>query len=142
MIERITVDNRKISTLENSFPQIFTKIDVNSLLVDNKFTQIFTYTENNKVVGIIIYDLIYERCELTQIEVLEGHRNRQIASKLLTHMIEDCRKNKIENITLEVKITNDPAINLYKKFGFEEVAIRKGYYQGIDAILMEKEMIE
>lgn len=142
MIERITVDNCKISDLKNSFPQIFTKIDVNKVLVDSKFTQTFTYVENNKIVGVILYDLIYERCELIQIEVLENYRNQKIASKLLTYMIADCQKNHIENITLEVKITNQPAINLYKKFGFKEVAIRKRYYQGIDAILMEKEMIE
>ena len=142
MIERITVDNCKISSLENSFPQIFTQIDVNKILVDSKFTQMFAYTEDNKIVGVVLYDLIYERCELIQIEVLENYRNQKIASKLLTYMIEDCRKNHIENITLEVKITNQPAINLYKKFGFKEVAIRKRYYQGIDAILMEKEMIE
>lgn len=142
MIERITVDNCKISDLKNSFPQIFAKIDVNKVLVDSKFTQTFTYVENNKIVGVILYDLIYERCELIQIEVLENYRNQKIASKLLTYMIEDCQKKHIENITLEVKITNHPAINLYKKFGFKEVAIRKRYYQGIDAILMEKEMIE
>lgn len=142
MIERITVDNCKISVLKNSFPQIFAKIDVNKFLIDNKFTQMFTYIENDKIVGVIIYDLIYERCELIQIEVLENYRNQKIASKLLTYMIADCQKNHIENITLEVKITNQPAINLYKKFGFKEVAIRKRYYQGIDAILMEKEMIE
>lgn len=142
MIERITVDNCKISDLKNSFPQIFAKIDVNKVLVDSKFTQTFTYVENNKIVGVILYDLIYERCELIQIEVLENYRNQKIASKLLTYMIADCQKNHIENITLEVKITNQPAINLYKKFGFKEVAIRKRYYQGIDAILMEKEMIE
>lgn len=141
MIERITVDNCKILDLKNSFPQIFTKIDINKLLIDNKFTQIFTYMDNNKIVGVILYDLIYERCELIQIEVLEMYRNKHIASKLLTHMIEDCRKNNIENITLEVKVTNEPAINLYKKYGFKKVAIRKRYYQGIDAILMEKEMI-
>ena len=142
MIEKITVDNCKISVLKNSFPHIFAKIDVNKLLIDNKFTQMFTYIENDKIVGVILYDLIYERCELIQIEVLENYRNQKIASKLLTYMIEDCKKKHIENITLEVKITNHPAINLYKKFGFKEVAIRKRYYQGIDAILMEKEMIE
>lgn len=141
MIEKITIDNCKILDLKNNFPQIFMKIDVNKFLIDNKFTQIFTYIENNKIVGVILYDIIYERCELTQIEVLESYRNRQIASRLLTYMIEDCQKNEIENITLEVKVTNIPAINLYKKFGFKEVAIRKRYYQGIDAILMEKEMI-
>ena len=124
MIEKITVDNCKISVLKNSFPQIFAKIDVNKLLIDNKFTQMFTYIENDKIVGVILYDLIYERCELIQIEVLENYRNQKIASKLLTYMIDDCKKKHIENITLEVKITNHPAINLYKKFGFKEVAIR------------------
>ena len=43
-----------------------------------------------------------------------------------------------KNITLEVKKDNLPAIHLYKSAGFEEKAIRKGYYQGIDGILMER----
>ena len=43
-----------------------------------------------------------------------------------------------KNITLEVKIDNTPAIKLYKKFDFEEVALRKGYYNGVDGILMER----
>ena len=44
-----------------------------------------------------------------------------------------------KSITLEVKKDNIPAINLYKKFGFQEKAIRQGYYQGVDGILMERE---
>ena len=44
-----------------------------------------------------------------------------------------------KNITLEVRKDNIPAINLYKKFNFQEKAIRKGYYQGTDGILMERE---
>ena len=141
MIERITVDNCKIEILEKSFPQLLPKMDINRQLEDNDFTQIYVYKDNNNVIAIIMYDFIYERCELTQIEVIETHRNRHIASKLLTHMIDNCKKNNIENITLEVNINNEAAINLYKKFGFKQVAIRKGYYQGIDGILMEKEMI-
>ena len=43
-----------------------------------------------------------------------------------------------KNITLEVKIDNNAAINLYKKYNFVEKAIRKGYYNGIDGILMER----
>ena len=42
------------------------------------------------------------------------------------------------SITLEVKETNVAAIKLYKKYGFEEVAVRHGYYNGVDGILMEK----
>ena len=55
-------------------------------------------------------------------------------------MINDCRKNNVLSITLEVKKSNNNAIHLYEKLGFNKVSIRKGYYQGIDGILMEKEL--
>ena len=54
---------------------------------------------------------------------------------------EEFKEKLIEKekpITLEVNENNLPAISLYKKYGFKEVAKRKGYYSGIDAILMEK----
>ena len=44
-----------------------------------------------------------------------------------------------KSISLEVRENNYPAIRLYKKFNFSERAIRKGYYQGIDGILMVRE---
>lgn len=43
----------------------------------------------------------------------------------------------VVNITLEVRVSNEIARNLYKKFGFREVALRKFYYGDEDAILME-----
>ena len=43
-----------------------------------------------------------------------------------------------KDITLEVRKDNIPALKLYKEFNFKEVAIRKGYYNGIDGILMER----
>ena len=74
------------------------------------------------------------QAEINQIEVLVSHRNCGKASKLLEKMISLVDKS----ITLEVKIDNLPAINLYKKYNFVEKAIRKGYYNGIDGILMER----
>ena len=72
--------------------------------------------------------------------MIESYQNQHIGSKLIEYMIKDCTRNKVNSITLEVKINNINAIHLYKKKGFVEVAIRKGYYQGIDAVLMEKEV--
>ena len=43
-----------------------------------------------------------------------------------------------KDITLEVRIDNYPAIKVYKDNGFEQTAIRKGYYKGIDGLLMER----
>ena len=47
--------------------------------------------------------------------------------------------NTDKSITLEVRIDNNPAIALYKKFDFKEVSTRKNYYNGIDGILMIRE---
>ena len=49
--------------------------------------------------------------------------------------------NPFINITLEVRISNEVARNLYKKFGFREVALRKFYYGDEDGILMEKQVM-
>lgn len=110
------------------------KITIQDDLKNNPFGHYLLEIDNNKIIGYLYYSDIYERAEINQIEVDVSHRNCGKASNLLKNMIDTVEKS----ITLEVKIDNIPAINLYKKFGFEEKAIRKGYYQGIDGILMEK----
>ena len=100
----------------------------------NPFGKYLLYIEKDEIVGYIYYSDIYDRAEINQIEVLVSHRNCGKASKLLDKMISLVDKN----ITLEVKIDNNAAINLYKKYNFVEKAIRKGYYNGIDGILMER----
>lgn len=100
----------------------------------NPFGKYLLYIEKDEIVGYIYYSDIYDRAEINQIEVLVSHRNCGKASKLLEKMISLVDKN----ITLEVKIDNNAAINLYKKYNFVEKAIRKGYYNGIDGILMER----
>ncbi|MDD6223759.1 MAG: ribosomal protein S18-alanine N-acetyltransferase [bacterium] len=131
---------KDIVELEKRFPQVFSKDSVKKRKVDNSFTKYFTYKIDDRIVAFINYDIIYERAELININVIESYQNHHIGSKLIEYMIKDCTRNKVNSITLEVKINNRNAIHLYKKKGFVEVAIRKGYYQGIDAVLMEKEV--
>lgn len=101
----------------------------------NPFGRYLLELENDKIIGYLYYSDIYDRAEINQIEVEVSHRNCGKATKLLQKMLELVEKS----ITLEVKNDNIPAINLYKKFGFQEKAIRQGYYQGVDGILMERE---
>ena len=56
-------------------------------------------------------------------------------------MIKYAKDKKIENITLEVRSDNEKAIYLYKKYGFIPVAKREKYYNDVDGILMEKELM-
>lgn len=142
MIEKIEIENSKIKEIEKKFPQFLCKNSINKNLLDDPFTEYYIYIENNQILGFINYDILYERAELLYIAVIEEAQNKKIGSKLLEFMIKNCREKNIQNITLEVNVENKKAIALYEKYGFQKVAIRKNYYQGIDGILMEKELVE
>ncbi|MBE6147422.1 MAG: ribosomal-protein-alanine N-acetyltransferase [Firmicutes bacterium] len=142
MIEQVLVTNNNLSEIEESFPQVLWKNCLKESLINNKFTKYFTYKIDNQIVAFINYSIMYERAELIDIYVLDRYRNQKIATTLLEYMINDCHQENVTSITLEVKVTNTNAISLYKKFNFEEISIRKGYYEGIDGILMRKELIQ
>ena len=99
----------------------------------NPYGHFIVYKKDDNILGYLYYSLIYDRIEINQIEVLREERRKGIASKLMEYLIKDNL-----SITLEVKKTNEAAIKLYKKYGFLEVATRRGYYNGVDGILMEK----
>lgn len=104
-------------------------------LSQNPFGKILVYKKDNRIIAYLYYSEIYERVEINDIEVEEQYRNMGIGTELLNKLTEIVQKS----ISLEVRINNYNAIKLYKKFGFQEKAIRKGYYQGIDGVLMVRE---
>lgn len=129
MIKELTKDN--INIINNSF---IDKENVLKELSNNPFSKYLIYLEKTQVIGYLYYSDIYDRVEINQIEINSIHRNCGYGSKLLEYLINSVNKN----ITLEVNKKNKYAIKLYKKYNFKEVAIRKGYYNGIDGILMER----
>ena len=141
MIEKISENSTYFDILEKYFTNTFTVKNVKSDIKNNSFTHYYVYKDNNEVVAFINYQIMYERAELIQINVLGAKQNQGIASKLIEYMINDCVNNGVNSITLEVRIDNINAIHLYKKFGFVEIGKRLGYYKGIDGILMEKKLI-
>lgn len=134
----IKVDKiEKVKDLSRNQSLISIETIENDLKV-NPFGCYLLEVENDKIIGFLYYSDIYDRAEINQLEVEVSHRNCGKATKLLKKMLELVEKS----ITLEVKKDNIPAINLYKKFGFKEKAFRKGYYHGVDGILMEREKSE
>ena len=131
MIIELTKEN--LSAIDNSF---LSKQEVLNNLNNNPFGKYLILIEQNEVIGYLYYSDIYERAEINQIEIEKQHRNQKKATLLLKTFLEKINKS----VTLEVKIDNIPALKLYKKFGFEKKALRKGYYNGIDGILMERKI--
>ena len=104
----------------------------------NPYSKIITYVEKDKIIGFLLYSLIYDRIEIEQFEVITKERRKGIGDKLLKYLIEKYQDTDIKNITLEVKEDNIIAISLYKKYGFKKVSTREKYYDGINGLLMEK----
>lgn len=136
MIEELK--NNDINTLENIFKEIFSKSNIITTKNSNPFTNFFVLKRENEIIGFINFDLIYDRAELININIIDKYKGNGYGKMLLQFMIEDVKK-KAKNITLEVRKDNIIAINLYKSNGFKEKAIRKNYYGSVDAILMERE---
>lgn len=141
MLKELIIENTEyFDEIEDKFPDVFSKGSILLEYQKNPFMRIAVYLIENKVVGFINYYEIYDRIEIANFNVLDYFQNHGIGTKLINYVI-DKYKEKCKNITLEVRKDNEKAIKLYKKVGFIEKAIRKNYYNGIDGILMEKELM-
>lgn len=123
---------RKISNSDLEKVDYWLKKEFNSSYSKNDFSTTIVYYEE-EILGFLTYSFMYDRAEIDYIYVLKNKRRNGIASKLLDYMIKQIGDI---SISLEVKVDNDEAINFYKKNGFEIVAKREKYYQGIDGYLM------
>ena len=91
---------------------------------------------SNQVVGFLTANFVLDTADLTNIAVAPEFRKQGIATALLKFLLQELNHCKI---FLEVRISNILAINLYQKFNFKQVGIRKRFYQNPieDAILMQ-----
>ncbi len=99
--------------------------------------------EQGELVAYSGYWQILEEAHITTIAVAPDYRRNRIGEALLINLIDDCHKNGVKYITLEVRVSNEAAIGLYEKYGFKSLGTRKGYYQdnNEDALIMWTENI-
>ena len=140
MIKKLT--NNDIDYIEQIFNlekeifknSAFSKSYLNTLIKgDNSF--IYIYLIDSKVCGYLIVLDSIDVYEILAIATIEEYRNKGIAQELLA-------KIRIKNIFLEVRESNQTAINFYKKNKFKEISIRKNYYSEPteNAIIMKLEV--
>lgn len=71
-------------------------------------------------------------------------QSQGLGRKMLRYLIELSRKHQAEFVLLDVRESNTGAINLYERLGFQQIAVRKGYYPAMcgreDALVMKLEL--
>lgn len=99
-------------------------------LMNSQITNYLTAKlDNNLVVGYVGFWLVNDEAMIVNIAVHPDYRKEKIGEKLLRSILELAGKKGAKLCTLEVRISNSPAIKLYEKYGFQIIAIRKGYYR-------------
>lgn len=112
--------------------------------LSNELAKYFSAFDNNgKLVGYCGIWQILEEAHITNIAVSPEFRRKHIGETLLKKIIDTCYSNMVKYITLEVRVSNLPAISMYEKYGFKSFGVRKGYYQdnNEDALIMWTENI-
>jgi len=100
-------------------------------------------TQQQFIVGFCGIWLLAEEAHITNIAVRQSHQGKGIGELLLIATIDLSRTLSATVMTLEVRVSNKVAQNLYSKYGFAEAGIRKGYYldNREDAVIMTTESI-
>lgn len=94
--------------------------------------------EGGPLCGYACLRVIAGEGEIQRIGVLPEFRRLGYGKKLMDSMVQIARKQKAKALTLEVRMGNHQAINLYKTYGFKAEAVRKEYYRNPaeDALIM------
>lgn len=91
-----------------------------------------------EVVGYAGLMMSLDDAHVTTLAVDPGWQRRRVGARLLLALTRESLARGAQNLTLEVRAGNSAARDLYRRFGFEAVGVRKGYYaeSGEDAIVM------
>lgn len=109
---------------------------------DNAFVIVAEYED--KFAGYADIWTVMDEADLNSIAVSINFRRKGIGDAIMIAMAEMLASNGVETINLEVRVSNVPAIRLYKKYGFKECGVRPGYYldNGEDALIMKRETVD
>jgi ribosomal-protein-alanine N-acetyltransferase len=80
--------------------------------------------------------LVGEDAHVVTLAVAPDYREQGVASRLLVKLVDLARAGGAKHLTLEVRESNQAALELYRKFGFEPAGRRRGYYKTEDAVVM------
>lgn len=133
-LERVLEMERKI------FPTPWHKEHFEYELEENPFSKMFVLELDGTIIAYYGIWITFEECQITTIAVDEKYRGNGYGDKMMRDLIHIAKEENCERISLEVRISNEKAMNLYKKYGFEVINTRYGYYEDNheDAYVMMK----
>lgn len=113
---------------EESFATPWTHEIFEHEMEGNAYAHYVVAVQDGEVIGHCGMWIVLDECHITNIAVRKRFRGNGIGEGLLRQAIALCKEMNVRLMTLEVRVTNHTAQNLYRKLGFQDGGIRKNYY--------------
>lgn len=109
--------------------------------LDNDLALWLVAVDGDAVVGYVGSQTVVPETDMMNIAVAPERRREGIAEVLVDSLIVELKRIGSSSLTLEVRVSNAPAVSLYEKLGFCKVGLRKNYYRNPreDALILRKE---
>ena len=109
--------------------------------LNNRLSLWFVAVQEEQVIGYVGSQTVLGETDMMNIAVHPNYRKQGVGTELIEHLIEALALRGSHSLMLEVRISNEAAISVYKKLGFTEVGCRKNYYRNPkeDALILRKE---
>lgn len=130
-----TKDIEKIVSLEIDTLSSTLGFETLNELISNPLLGGVVIEEDDNILGYVSYSYDGEILEIYNLCVNKEYQRKGLGLKLMNYLFDTL---KPKTSILEVNETNHPAISLYTKLGYKLLRKRKGYYNGIDALFLEK----
>jgi ribosomal-protein-alanine N-acetyltransferase len=99
---------------------------------------------DGRIIGYGVMSLGAGEAHILNVCMADEYRNLGFGRRLLEHLLERAVASGVAEAFLEVRPSNLAAIRLYQRLGFEQIGIRRGYYQAPDgredAIVLKREL--
>lgn len=132
-------DLDEVLAIENrSYPKPWIREHFLAELTSPHAFPLAAFTADGRLTGYICPLLVLDEGHIMNVAVHPDFRGRGVGRMLVERVMGDCRDAGAAYVSLEVRVSNAPAIALYRGLGFRETGTRRRYYEnGEDALLME-----
>lgn len=136
-ITQLSTENLvEITELENlCFSDPWSEEMFQNIFMNENFF-VYACKQNTLLISYIFYSYCFGEMEVINIATHPEYRRKGFAELLLRSIFE--KLNPQDEIFLEVRSKNQPAMSLYTKLGFEQVGLRKKYYDDDDALVLKR----
>lgn len=137
----IKADLQQICTIEKNACTIAWTDKIHADCVESDYPSL-VLEQGEAIVGYVIFNYLYDECHLMNIVTDPSFQSLGVATLLIKAMYDTAKESGMVKVILEVRASNQVAIEFYHKQGFAEIGLREGYYKTAegreDALVMER----